>query len=292
MKITRMPGPFGAIVEDIDLATDMRDETMRALNEALFEHQILAIRGQKLTDEQYVRFGNFWGKPLAFFLPSHTKNEHPEIIRIGNAANTPERYRDGAMHWHSDSSYEDVPGAVTMLYGVEAPQEGGETHVASSRLAYEALDDATKARIDGATALHCLGGSPELPGEKIPVHAESIAFHGIKKHPLVVRHPVTGRKSLFTSGTAFGIDGLADREEGRELIRRLREHATQPQFVTTYKVMPGDIFLWDNYQTMHTATAIKYSDADGERRMLHRISTKGIPALCQPHPEGHYTAAA
>lgn len=282
MKISRMPGPFGAIVEDIDLAADMGDETMRQLNDALFEHQILAIRGQNLTDADYVRFGHFWGKPLHFFIPSHVKNDYPEIIRIGNAPSTPERYRDGAVHWHSDSSYEDIPAAVTMLYGMEAPEQGGETHIASSRLAFEALDPATRAEIDGLTALHCLGGAPELPGEKIPVTAESIAFHGIKKHPLVIRHPVTGVKSLFTSGTAFGIDGAEDREQARDLIYRLRQHVTQPQFVTTWKIMPGDIFLWDNYQTMHTATPISYSDADGERRMLHRISTKGLPRLCKP----------
>ena len=289
MKFTRMNGPFGAIVEDFDIASQTNDETMRQLIAALYDHQILAIRGQQdMSDADYLRFGQYWGKPLKFFITSHVKNDHPEIIRIGNDPKTPERLRDEAMHWHSDSSYEPIPAAVTMLRGIETPTVGGETHVASNRLAYEALDAETKARVDGATALHCLGGSPELPGEKIPLHPASIAFNGIQKHPLVIRHPVTGTKALFPSGTAFGIDSEEDREESRELIGKLRAHATQPQFVTTYKVMPGDVFIWDNFQTMHTATALKYSDADGERRMIHRISTKGIPEMCSAHPQGHY----
>jgi taurine dioxygenase len=51
--------------------------------------------------------------------------------------------------------------------------------------------------------------------------------------------------------------------------------------VTTYKVRVGDVFLWDNFQTLHTATPIDYSDDDGKRRLLYRISTKGVPELCQ-----------
>ena len=90
---------------------------------------------------------------------------------------------------------------------------------------------------------------------------------------------MTGRKALFTSGTAYGAEGL-QQDEGRELIDRLRKHITQPQFVTEYKVKPGDIFLWDNFQVLHTATPIEYSDEPGKRRMLLRISTKGKPDLC------------
>lgn len=279
MRISPMPGPFGAVVEDVDLAADQSDETMRALIAALHEHQILAIRGQNLTEAQYAAFGQHWGKPLMFHIEDHRNNAHPELIRITNRAATPERYRDGAMHWHSDSSYEEVPASVTMLYGVEAPATGGETMIASSALAYDALDDATKAQIDDLTGLHCLGGSPALPGEKIPFVPETTAFHGLQKHPLVMRHPVTGRKALFTSGTAYSAEGM-NRDEGRALIARLRTHVTQPQFVTKYKVEAGDVFLWDNFQVLHTATAIEYSDDPGKRRLLYRISTKGMPDLC------------
>jgi alpha-ketoglutarate-dependent taurine dioxygenase len=280
MQVKPLPGPFGAEVSGLDLAVDMSDGLMRTLIGLLHEHQILAIAGQKLSNADYVRFGYFWGKPLTFMLKSHTRDDYPEMIRIANPASTPERYRDGAMHWHSDSTYDDVPASVTMLHGVEAPAAGGETMIASTALAYDALPEATKQKIDGLVGLHCLGGSPGLPGENIPFVPEETARHGIKKHKLVVRHPVTGRKALFPSGTAFGAEGL-EREEGRALIAELRAHITQPAFVTSYKVRVGDIFLWDNYQTLHTATPIEYSDDDGKRRLLYRISTKGIPDLCQ-----------
>ncbi|HTZ71185.1 MAG TPA: TauD/TfdA family dioxygenase [Acetobacteraceae bacterium] len=280
MRVIPLPGPFGVSVGGIDLSSDMSDATMRALIGLLHEHQILAITGQHLTNAAYVKFGYFWGKPLNFALKGHTRDDFPEMIRIANSASTPERYRDGAMHWHSDSTYESVPAAVTMLYGVESPETGGDTMLASTAMAYDALSETMKQRIDGLVGLHCLGGSPELPGEKIPFFPEETARHGISKHPLIVRHPVTGRKAIFTSGTAFGAEGL-ERDEGLALIAKLRAHITQSRFVSRYKVMKGDIFLWDNYQTLHSATPIEYSDEPAKRRLLYRISTKGVPDLCR-----------
>ena len=274
-----MDGAFGALVDETDLSNDQTDATIRTLVAALHTHQILAIRGQKLDNASYVAFGRQFGTPLNFFIADHRESEFPELIRIHNAASTPERYRDGAAHWHSDSSYEAEPASVTMLYGVEVPERGGETLIASCVLAYEALDEPTKQRIDGLVGLHCLGGSPPLPGEKIPFVPESTAAHGIQKHPLVMRHPVTGRKALFPSATAFGVKGM-DRDSGRALIAQLRGHIVQAPFMTSYKVKAGDVFLWDNYQVLHTATPLDYSDQSGKRRMLYRISTKGVPASC------------
>ena len=89
-------------------------------------------------------------------------------------------------------------------------------------------------------------------------------------------HPVTGRKGIFTSGTAYAIKGM-DGAEATALIRELREHIVKPAFRTQYKACPGDIVLWDNFGSVHCASPIEYSDAEGKRRLLHRISTKGVP---------------
>ena len=68
--------------------------------------------------------------------------------------------------------------------------------------------------------------------------------------------------------------------EATELIRFLRQHVARPEFRTEYKVLPGDIVLWDNFSTVHRAAPIEYSNEPGKRRLLYRISTKGRPALC------------
>jgi taurine dioxygenase len=280
MQITPIPGPFGVTVTGLDLAADMSEATMRELIGLLHQHQILAIKGQTLGNADYVRFSHFWGEPVIFPRKSYTHGEFRELIRVDNLASTRERDRGVTVHWHSDSTYEPVPASVTMLYGQEAPDVGGETLFANSSWAYDGLSDEMKQRIDGMTALHCLAGSPPLPGEKMPFnYPEMIAQLGINKHPLALRHPVTGRRAIYLSATAFGVEGM-DPDEGKALVNELRAHAVQPQYQTRYKIEAGDILLWDNFQTMHSATPIEYSDEPGKRRLIYRISVRGLPPLC------------
>jgi taurine dioxygenase len=101
----------------------------------------------------------------------------------------------------------------------------------------------------------------------------------VVSHPLVMRHPVTGRKALFgISGTACGIAGW---EEPRaiELLLELKRHALQDRFRQRARVAEGTVLLWDNFSVMHCATRTEYSDEPGHRRLLHRISTKGLPPV-------------
>jgi taurine dioxygenase len=278
--VTALAPAIGSIVTGLDLARDRSDATMRSLIGLLHARGVVVIKDQRLSDADYVRFGAYWGRPLEFFIAEHRDDAFPTMIRIDNDPATPAAMRDGAVHWHSDSSYEEEPAAVTMLYGREAPDEGGVTQFASTAAAYDALSDAMKARIDDLVAVHELGKAPWIAGETEPDPDRPARAMPPQRHPLVMRHPVTGRKGIFTSGTACGIDGMTP-EDARALIRSLREHVVRPEFRTGYKVVPGDIVLWDNFGTIHSASPIAYSDAPGKRRLLFRISTKGIPDLCR-----------
>jgi taurine dioxygenase len=277
LKITKMPGAFGAAVESFDAAS-LDEETARVLVDALFEHRILLLRDQQLTEADYARFGRIWGDPLLFFVPQHRHGEFPEIIKIRNSPATPPESRDGAMHWHSDSSYEQVPASVTMLYGIEAPESGNETLFADMVAAYDALSETTKERIERLQVVHDpRGGKVNLPGE--------VRGRGTTEplpvviHPLVLRHPVTGRRALFgISGTACGIDGW-DEAAAIELLLELKRHTLQPQFQQRARVEVGTILIWDNFSVIHCATPTEYSNDDGKRRLLHRISTKGLPPV-------------
>jgi taurine dioxygenase len=276
LQIRRLPGLFGAVVENIDAAATFDDETTRLLVDALFEHHILLLENQQLTEADYARFGRLWGDPLLFFVPQHRHGDYPEIIKIRNSPATAPESRDGAMHWHSDSSYEAVPASVTMLYGIEAPDTGNETLFADMAAAYDALPEATKLAIESLEVIHDpKGGRVNLPGEKRG--SGSTQPLPIVSHPLVMRHPVTGRKALFgISGTACGINGWED-ARAIDLLLGLKRHALQPQFQQRARVGQGAILIWDNFAVIHCATRTEYSDEAGRRRLLHRISTKRLP---------------
>ncbi len=276
MQVRKLDGAFGAKISRIDIAR-ADDETIGGLVDLLYQDQILVIRRQSLSAADYVRFGHAWGRPLRFFVASRRRDDFPELIKQDNSPETPVAVRDGASHWHSDSVYEEVPARVTMLYGVEAPDHGGKTLVTNLALAYEALSAEMKARIEGLVGLHSPSGGAPLEGETFAYVVEEIARMGVQRHPVVLRHPITGAKSLYLSGSAFGIDGM-DKGEGKALVSELRAHATRPEFVTRYKVVPGEIFIWDNFATMRRATSIEYSDKPGKRRLLYRLSPKGLPS--------------
>ena len=222
--------------------------------------------------------------PIEFLREDQRVDGSPEVIVISNSPILfPEGQRDYAVHWHSDSTYEEVPASTTMLYCLEAPAQGGETLFADTQAAYEALAPALRQRIDGLMVRHRAGAGQrdaefgERPHSNKPYSAEAQKRIRTYLHPLVLRHPVTGRKGLFgVAGTATGIEGMDD-AAAMALITDLKRHVLQPAFRGAYAARRGDLLIWDNYAVIHTATPIEYSLADGHRRLLHRISVKGFP---------------
>jgi taurine dioxygenase len=90
------------------------------------------------------------------------------------------------------------------------------------------------------------------------------------RHPVVRKHPVTGRKALYSvSGSSFGIEGMRE-DEAVELLDELKVHATQPKYQVRLKYGVGDIVIWDNASLLHSATLTDLEDP----RTLWRITVK------------------
>jgi taurine dioxygenase len=271
-----MAGPFGATVEDVDLSVPLDAAAFKHLVDALYHHHILLVPGQNLSNGDYAAFGSRWGDPIAFFVPGARDREFPSIIRITNSPGTPAGSRDGAMHWHSDSSYEAVPASVTMLYGIEVPAVGNATLFADCAAAYDRLPPALKEQVDPLLVVHDPAGGKVNTAGEVRGRGQTEP-RPVVTHSLVMSHPVTGRRSLFGfSGTAAGIVGW-DERHAIDLLLEVKRHVLQPWFRQEAKVEVGSVLLWDNYAVVHSATPTVYSDVDGERRLLHRISTRGRP---------------
>lgn len=265
-------GP-GHIVEGVDL-TD--PDSWPAVHRALYDHHMIVVRGQQaLSPDDLVAFGRSFGDPQIF--PEPLDADHPEILVLSNSPDIPEAGRDYALHWHNDGTYDRRASNVTLLHAIESPVVGGETLFANAVAAYAALDEATRSRLDGLIARHETFGGKPAADEHIPQHIPAPSTAEPVLHPIVHRHPVTGRASLHgISGTPVAIIGMDDAEADR-LLADLKEHVAAPPFRSAFKARPGDIVIWDNFAVLHRATPIVYSSADGERRRLHRISTKGPP---------------
>lgn len=281
MRTNRLPGPFGVEVLGLDLANGIADNTMRRLTALLYEHRIIVVRGQKLTEDQYLNFGRRWGRPHPHVLDHKRMPGYPEMMTVGNtfkrAANDLP-----AVFWHTDQSYEAEPASVTMLHAIMAPEKGGETSLCDMVAAYDALDDRTKSRIETLEAVHFYGAASGQDGEN---KASAMISDRQRRaappvpHGLVRPHPVTGRKALYAvAGTPFAIAGMAD-EEARVLLGELKRHATGERFVYRHKYRVGDIALWDTLSTMHAAPSIGPATCPADSRLLWRISCKGLPQV-------------
>ena len=288
-----LPGPFGVEILDVDLAADDRDETLRDIVSIFYRHQFIVIREQNLTLEGFDRFSKAFGKQRPHFLDHLRMDDQPAILMLSNIYEGERQLGvyEGACFWHTDVAYEDPPNSATIVYSIKTPTAGeAPTYVADMFSAYDALSESMKDRIDSLTVLHHYGNRYDTE-EGSPTAAETLTKSQKSRvenvfHPLVQRHPASGRKSLYgAAGSSFGIVGMPD-DEALSLLHELAEHATQPQFTTAYNYSEGDIACWDTFSTLHKAPVQKPARReDPHARMLWRVSVTGFSRLLEPHPD-------
>jgi taurine dioxygenase len=269
------------------------------LLEQFWRHKVIAIRGQDVDPDGFIRFAEAFGAIEPFFISAYTLPSHPQIYVLSNVRKDGKPIgRDGAgTHWHSDSTFTEKPSSVTLLHGVTVPSRGGDTLFADTVDAYERLDPATKALIDGRRAVHRYQRKEFVfSGDRAVDAAERAEIERLKAtrlaeeaaaapsptarrsnrepdrlHPLVRTHPVTGRTALYLNDEmTVGIEGMSE-AEAVPLLRRLCEIATAPDRVLRFKWRQGDIVAWDNAATVHTAT---FTPPD-EPRVMHRLTIEG-----------------
>jgi len=144
------------------------------------------------------------------------------------------------------------------------------------RAAYDALDDGTKAMIQGLVCEHSQMYSWNALGLTDFSDKERAKWAPVPQR-LVRWHPTTGRKSPFLSAHAGGIIGWP-MPDARVLLRDLTEHATQREFVHIHKWRPYDLVMWDNRVVMHRAR--RYDDTN-EVRELYRVTVAEVAPTLQ-----------
>lgn len=282
LDITPFDGPLGARVTGIDLARPVDGKTAERLRQAWGEHLLLVFPGQSMNDDQLIAFTRLFGEldppgPNPYggpILPAH-----PEVNVISNVVEGGRPIGNlgaGEAVWHGDMTYTEVPPRGSVLRALELPPEGGNTYFANMYLAYETLDADLKARIASFTCIHdATYNSAGMIRKGYQDVTDPRQAPGAR-HPLVIRHPATGRTCLFLGRRRNAcITGL-ELDESEALLDRIWAHATQDQFAATHVWAEGDVLMWDNLATLHRRDAFD----DNARRILHRTQIKGdtVPA--------------
>lgn len=213
---------------------------------------------------------------------------HPEIPAVVMLSNQDEIGRNPIMKyfgdgWHSDSSYKEIPANATMLYGIEIPDEGGDTLFADVEAAFNDLPESQKVYLRTLRLRHQYRWSPDREDH----WARWKFVGGIERaatpeyiHPLVRRNPDTGTETLHIApriiGSVIGIEGMPF-EESDPLLDRLTQHITQVKYQYRHKWSKNDVVVWDNRRLLHSATT-KDMVQTKVRRLL-RVTTKGTSVI-------------
>ncbi len=277
MTVQPLNGSFVQEVQGISLWSELAQTTVDALEELWGTHGVVIFRRQALSEDELLAFGRRFGEMEAVVRQDWTAEGRPEVVRISNMRNEAGERIGGLgsneLAWHSDQSYMVDPATGAMLYMVEMPRHGGNTYWANLQLAYEALPQDMKARLEGVCAVFSYAKRQAGYQEDKPL-AESIKQQTPDVvHPIVNIHPRTGVKSLYLDpSTTSGIVGMSDRE-GQQLLDDLTAHATQPEFVYRHDWQIGDLVMWDNGLVLHRRDPF---DTE-QNRLLKRTTVRLSP---------------
>ena len=271
ISVTPTSGALGAVISGVDLSAPVEAAAIGEMRAALNEHGVIFFHGQNIAPEKHIAFAEKFGaiNINRFF---KTAPGYPQIAEVRKE---PEQKTNIGGGWHTDHSYDQIPALGSMLLAREVPERGGDTLFASMSLAYEAFSPGLKKTLEGLRAVH---SSRHVFGPKSPNATERADRLGNTElatqdavHPVVIRHPENGRKTLYVNaGFTTHIEGWTE-AESKPFLEMLYAHARRPEFQCRFQWHEGSIAFWDNRATWHYAA----NDYHGERRLMHRITIEG-----------------
>ncbi len=269
---------LGATIHGADLSKVVSDDDLGVILHALGQHGVLRFPEQDLGPGDVSRFsslfGEIQGNPIG---PLDTTREFPEVGILSNLKENGQYIGspDAGQDWHTDMTYRDVAGFVNVLYGVRIPVRDGKplggTEFSDMHMVHDALPADVKVRLENAAATHDftkLWDNMRAKGSPRPALTdEQRRRRPPVSHPVLLTHPITGRKVLYCNpGFTDHIDGMK-REESDALLAYLFEFQLQERFRYTHHWTEKDLLIWDNLGTIHRAIADYRPD---EIRLIRR----------------------
>jgi alpha-ketoglutarate-dependent taurine dioxygenase len=236
------------------------------IRELLQQRGVLVFPQINFTDDEQVAFTQTLGT-----LATESRGEQVYNVTLDTSVNKGADYLKGSLYWHLDGTMNEVPILASLLSSKVLPESGGgDTEFCNTYAAYDDFSDAEKRELESLGVMHSAWNTLFYydPEPDIRTLRQMMAI-GDRELPLVWTHR-SGRKSLVLGCTARHIVDM-DFKKSAELLVRLRDWATQPQFVYRHKWSVGDLVMWDNTGTMHRA--MPYDPDSG--RMLNRTKLAG-----------------
>lgn len=255
---------IGAEITGVTLSGALASDVVSDLRRALLEWKVLFFRDQDISGEQHRAFARLWGElEVHPFLPA---GDVPEVVRFEKGADD----RGYENIWHSDVSWRQIPSMASVLRAVEVPDVGGDTLWCDMAAAYDGLPEEVQERIDGLRAVHDFSqsfGRGLSPDDLERMRRQ----YPPAEHPVVRRHPETGRRTLYVNAIFTSHVVGVPQDESDELLDLLCRQATVPEYQCRFRWSNDAVAFWDNRATQHYAA----SDYWPARRVMERATVIG-----------------
>ena len=278
MKTTPISAAGGAEIIDVDLSDELGDDNIAEIKRAFHDFGVIVFRGQDLSDQDQLRFCDRMGGTATRGRPLEQRRDDGDshyggtvhmVTNVTNDGTPLGSFGDGEVWFHHDGSFKEIPYAATVLYAIEVTSTGGETLFANMYAAYDRLSPGMKNRLEGLRALNIYDyartGRVDLDQDISKIN------HWV--HPLVIRHPDTGRRALFISPLMTArVEGL-DPGESDALLAELFRYVDDEDVKFEHAWRAGDLVMLDNRCITHA----RRDFPGGERRTLRRTMVEGVP---------------
>jgi taurine dioxygenase len=266
LTIRPLTAATGAEIAGVDLSRPLDDATYAQIRRTYNERGVIFFRDQHLDADAFVAFARRFG-PLTTSKVGSPLAASPEIGLVWKDEGAADNLGN---HWHTDQACRTVPVMGTMLVARKVPASGGDTLFINMTAAYDALSTGLKQTLRGLRAVQS-----NVESER---HAKRRALMNLPPsaadeavHPVVGRHPETGRDVLYVNPTyTVRFEGWTAAESA-PLLRVLFEHAQKPEFTCRFRWEEGSVAFWDNRQCWHYAV----NDYRGGERVMHRLMVEG-----------------
>lgn len=253
IKVQPATRNIGAYLSGFDL-NDVRDDAVyQEIQRATHEFGVVFMRDQPLQPASFVRLGKAFGELESSHPVFGSPKEHAEIQLITYNPDSPIE----TQAWHTDNTYNEFPSAYTFLRAVDIPPIGGDTLWASNAAVYDDLSAPVQQMLEQLVCRHDLywrlrGSIYMRRAGKEGSDSSFMPF--VADHPVVIKHPVTGRKQIFAHRHFSSMIHHLHEEVSQAILELLFNMVKQPDYQVRLTWQPNTVAIWDNWATQHYAT--------------------------------------
>jgi taurine dioxygenase len=268
--------PIGAAISGIDLSAHLPppSQIVEAIETEMAQRGFIVFKQQQhLTPEQFLVASSWWGgKEIHSTHGVHpaTPGMNRDIFRLSN---DPKKGIPGVgPQWHNDGSFNAKTFSHSGYHIIRPAERGGGTSFSHQGAAFDALPEQLQQYWRRLSSVNSSSGVV---------------------HPMVHKHPITGRESVWLH---LGMTGAVIEKEPNEQTYRLLDEQElttlcrcynnllnegfDKGYTITYEYEEGDCLFIDNLAVAHRAAPEAHLPVEQQGlRIMHRSTVKGLDLL-------------